>query len=117
MKERFIAAKCSQCGADIQVDAQRESGFCSYCGAKYVTEKVVHNYVTNNQIVTNYEQTTNINASTVHIHNDEINRLFMVEEGILVKYKGRLRKVTVPKEFWRSVTALLLTVRKTMRRE
>lgn len=54
MKESFIAAKCSQCGADIQVDAQRESGFCSYCGAKYVTEKVVHNYVTNNQIVTNY---------------------------------------------------------------
>lgn len=96
MKERFIAAKCSQCGADIQVDAQRESGFCSYCGAKYVTEKIVHNYVTNNQIVTNYEQTTNINASTVHIHNDEINRLFMLEEGILVKYKGRLRKVTVP---------------------
>lgn len=92
----FIAAKCSQCGANIQVDDSREIGFCTYCGAKFVTEKVVHNYVTNNQIVTNYEQTTNVNANTVHIHNDEINRLFMVEEGVLVKYKGKLKKVTVP---------------------
>ena len=92
----FIAAKCSQCGANIQVDDSRESGFCTYCGAKFVTEKVVHNYVTNNKIVTNYEQTTNVNAHTVHIHNDEINRLFMVEEGVLVKYKGKLKKVSVP---------------------
>lgn len=92
----FIAAKCSQCGANIQVDDSRESGFCTYCGAKFVTEKVVHNYITNNQIVTNFEQTTNINAQTVHLHNDEINRLFMIEEGVLVQYKGKLKKVTIP---------------------
>lgn len=92
----FVAAKCTQCGANIQVDDERDAGFCTHCGTPFVTEKVIHNYVTYNQTVTKFEQTTNINAQTVHMHNDEINRLFMIEQGVLVKYKGKLKKVTVP---------------------
>lgn len=37
----FISVKCPDCGADIQLDDSREFGFCNYCGAKVVQDKVV----------------------------------------------------------------------------
>ena len=37
----FVAVKCPQCGADIQLDDSREFGFCSFCGAKVMQEKIV----------------------------------------------------------------------------
>lgn len=27
----FIAAKCTQCGANIEVDDTKEAGICKYC--------------------------------------------------------------------------------------
>lgn len=35
----LVAAKCAQCGAAIEVDESRESGYCPHCGTKYITEK------------------------------------------------------------------------------
>lgn len=32
----MVAAKCPQCGADIEIDSSRESAFCTYCGAKII---------------------------------------------------------------------------------
>lgn len=90
----LVAAKCTQCGANIEVDATREAGICPHCGTAYITEKAVNNYHTNiNATVT---QTTNINAQTVHMHQDEINRFFVIEDGTLVKYNGKLKKIKVP---------------------
>ena len=42
----FIAAKCTQCGANIEVDDTKEAGICKYCGNAFVTEKVINNYNT-----------------------------------------------------------------------
>ena len=39
----LIAAKCSECGAPIEVDDTRKFGFCPNCGTKYVTQDVVQN--------------------------------------------------------------------------
>lgn len=39
----LIAAKCSQCGADIEIDDSQEYGYCSHCGTKFITEKIIHN--------------------------------------------------------------------------
>lgn len=39
----LIAAKCSGCGAPIEVDDTRKFGFCPNCGTKYVTQDVVQN--------------------------------------------------------------------------
>ena len=39
----FIPAKCSQCGAEINVDNTLEYGYCSHCGTKYITEKIIKN--------------------------------------------------------------------------
>lgn len=50
----LVAAKCTQCGASIQVDETKEAGICQYCGTAFVTEKVINNYnVTNNIQVEN----------------------------------------------------------------
>jgi len=37
----FVPAKCTSCGGEIQLDDQRESGFCAYCGTKVVFKEAV----------------------------------------------------------------------------
>lgn len=47
----LVAAKCTQCGANIEVDDTNDAGICKYCGTAFVTEKVINNYnITNNNI-------------------------------------------------------------------
>ncbi len=48
----LIAAKCTQCGADIEVDETKEGGVCKNCGTPFITEKVI-SYITNNNITNN----------------------------------------------------------------
>ena len=40
----LVAAKCTQCGANIEVDDTNDAGICKYCGTAFVTEKVINNY-------------------------------------------------------------------------
>ncbi len=47
----LVAAKCTQCGANIEVDDSKDAGICKYCGTAFITEKAITNYntyVTNN---------------------------------------------------------------------
>ncbi len=37
----FTAVKCPSCGANIELDDSREFGFCNYCGAKIVQDKII----------------------------------------------------------------------------
>jgi len=37
----FIAAKCTNCGGEIQVNEKSESGFCMYCGGKIIIKEAV----------------------------------------------------------------------------
>ena len=34
----FVAAKCTECGANIEVDDTKEAGICKYCGTAFITE-------------------------------------------------------------------------------
>lgn len=34
---KIIALKCPNCNADIELDQDREFGFCNYCGTKIMT--------------------------------------------------------------------------------
>ena len=61
----FVAAKCTQCGGSLQVDASKDAGICPYCGTAYVTEKVIQNY--------NFQITNNI--GTVIVENSEKNKI------------------------------------------
>ena len=54
----FVAAKCTQCGADLQVDKTKEAANCEHCGSAFIVEKAINNYnVANAQI----------NAQTVNV--------------------------------------------------
>ena len=49
-------AKCTNCGANIEVDETKEAGVCKYCNSAYSTEKAIQNYNTtisnsNNSII------------------------------------------------------------------
>lgn len=37
----FVAAKCPNCGATVDLSEDREFGFCTYCGTKIIQDKVV----------------------------------------------------------------------------
>jgi len=41
----FVPAKCTQCGAAIQIDNTREAGICIHCQMPFITEKAVNNYI------------------------------------------------------------------------
>ncbi len=60
----MIPAKCTQCGANINVDDTKEAGICESCGTAFITEKAINNYeVTNNINVSN--ATININGADI----------------------------------------------------
>lgn len=37
-------AKCLNCGADIEVDENKDAGNCPMCGEAFITQKVINNY-------------------------------------------------------------------------
>lgn len=63
----MIAAKCTNCGANIQVDKTKEAGICESCGTAFITEKVINNY---NTTVTN-----NFNGATINIEGHNLDNL------------------------------------------
>ena len=51
----LVQAKCTNCGASIEVDPQMEAGICPYCNTAYITQKAIVNY-----------NTTIVNHNTIH---------------------------------------------------
>ena len=43
----LVNAKCLNCGANLKVDNQSKTGTCEHCGARYITEDVIINNITN----------------------------------------------------------------------
>ena len=37
----FVAAKCPQCGGDLQLDSEKETGFCMHCGSKIIIQEAI----------------------------------------------------------------------------
>ncbi len=62
----LVAAKCTQCGANIEVDDTKEAGICKSCGTAFITEKAITNY---NNYVTNNFAGANINVVGANIDN------------------------------------------------
>lgn len=65
----LIAAKCTECGANIEVDDSKEAGICKYCGTAFITEKAINNYTTN---ITN---NNNFSGATINIAGSDISGL------------------------------------------
>lgn len=45
----LLAAKCPNCGANIELDKNRDVLYCSYCGTKIIVkDEIKKGYVTTN---------------------------------------------------------------------
>lgn len=62
----LVAAKCTQCGANIEVDNTKEAGICKHCGTAFITEKAITNY---NTYVTNNFAGANVNIIGLNFEN------------------------------------------------
>ncbi len=54
----LLNAKCTNCGAILKVDSDKDAAVCEHCGSAFIVEKGINEY-----------KTTNINANTVNINN------------------------------------------------
>ena len=51
----FVAARCPQCGGEIQVDNQKETGFCMHCGSKIIVQEALRTVrIDNTHMMTNW---------------------------------------------------------------
>ena len=81
----LIQAKCTNCGANLEVDSSKDAAICPYCKAPYIVEKAINHYNTTN-----------------HIHADVVNMYggansdFVIRAGTLIKYNGAAVDVTIP---------------------
>lgn len=51
IKMGLIPAKCTQCGANIEVDGVKEAAICPFCNTAFITEKAVYEYNISQNIV------------------------------------------------------------------
>ena len=42
----LVAAKCTQCGAELQVDNSKDAAVCQFCNTPFIVEKAINNYNT-----------------------------------------------------------------------
>ncbi|MGL5437004.1 MAG: leucine-rich repeat domain-containing protein [Lachnospiraceae bacterium] len=81
----LVQAKCTNCGANLQVDATKDAAVCEHCNATYVVEKAVNNY----------NMTNNISAAVVNIYGGN-SADFIIRAGKLEKYTGATTEVIIP---------------------
>lgn len=80
----FVQAKCTNCGANLQVDNSKEAAICPYCDSAYIVEKAINNY----------QITNHIQANVVNIYGEQQN--FEIVAGKLVKYHGSSPDIVLP---------------------
>lgn len=72
----LVAAKCTQCGANIEIDDSKEAGICKYCGTAFITEKAINNYKINAEKVI-------VNSENVNISNYDIESALVAAEKLI----------------------------------
>ncbi len=101
----LVPAKCTQCGAQIEVDNTQESGTCQYCGRVFITEKALDYYdkvlagsISNTEAYVDIEPTNSISGTniggipvTTEI-GEKIKRL--IESGEVVQAIKEVRETT-----------------------
>jgi hypothetical protein len=88
----LVAAKCTQCGADLEVNPAQDAAICNHCNTPFITDKAIKNYNTYN---TTYNHThQNITGETVNVYN--ANPDFEIRAGELIKYNGSATEVIIP---------------------
>lgn len=81
----IIPAKCTNCGASLDVDNTKDAAICPHCGSAFIVEKAINNYNTTNHIP----------ADTVNIYGGN-GADFVIRAGTLEKYSGASTEVVIP---------------------
>ncbi|MBQ0065057.1 MAG: zinc ribbon domain-containing protein [Firmicutes bacterium] len=50
-KSILVAAKCTNCNANLQVDSKNEAAVCPYCGSAYIVQKAIQNFKISNYYI------------------------------------------------------------------
>lgn len=80
----LVPAKCTSCGAALQVDSAKDAAICQHCGSAFVVQKAISQYHVN----------AAINAGTVNVYTSSPD--FVVRAGVLEKYNGAETDVVIP---------------------
>ncbi|MBQ7144257.1 MAG: leucine-rich repeat protein [Oscillospiraceae bacterium] len=81
----IVFAKCTNCGANLEVENTKDAAICPYCGTPYIVEKAINNY----------NVTNHINAETVNVFGGN-SPDFQIRAGELIKYNGAATEVVIP---------------------
>ncbi|MBQ7277749.1 MAG: leucine-rich repeat protein [Clostridia bacterium] len=81
----LVSAKCTNCGANLEVDSVKDAAICPYCGSPYIVEKAINNF----------NVTNNINANVVNVFGGN-SADFVIRAGTLEKYNGASVDVIIP---------------------
>lgn len=82
----YVAAKCTQCGANIEVDSSNEASICSHCGAAFITDKAVDNFI----------NTYNIQNATINLNVQNIDKMHIVHINQQDLWKNKINKRLLP---------------------
>ena len=81
----LVQAKCTNCGANLEIDNTLDAAVCPYCNVPFVVEKAINNYNTANHI----------SAGPVNAYGGS-SADFAVRGGVLEKYNGAATEVVIP---------------------
>ncbi len=77
----LVPCKCTNCGANMQVDDSKDTAVCSFCGSTFLVDKPTDLDSVNEEAVERY-------WGMVFD--------FVIQEGVLTKYNGKSEKVVIP---------------------
>ena len=78
----LVPCKCTNCGANLQVDNTKDAAICEFCGSAFIVEKAINNYNVTNHITA----------------------------GVVNYYGGNQGDFVIRGECWRSIPARRLTL-------
>lgn len=81
----LVQAKCTNCGANLEIDNSKDAAICQFCGTPFIVEKAINNYNTIN----------NIKADVVNVYGGN-SADFVIRAGVLEKYNGQSPDVVIP---------------------
>jgi chaperonin cofactor prefoldin len=89
----LVAAKCTQCGANLKIDNTLEAAVCPHCKTPFITEKAINNYNTYNQ------STYNIQHANLQVNDEKsIENRLKNAEVFLTKHKDYKKAMELFKE-------------------
>ena len=81
----IVSCKCTNCGANLEVDNTKDAAICKFCGTAFIVEKAINNYNVNNHIT----------AEVVNVYGGQSSD-FVIRAGVLEKYNGVSAEVVIP---------------------